>query len=169
MAGYVASDLVAQASETRSAERSAEECRVDVDCEIPPTPQGLDVIRLNRYAAFGWFDGCISHVFIGWLDAASSGWTSNEAARCFDQVVVDMALFSPAGCALFRIAREAMRMDARLPLRAAVSARLKGEYSELLLGSLVSLFLIFVWAIRLTWFFVYRRFGSPQTRWCSGW
>ena len=136
MAGYVASDLVAQASETRSAERSAEECRVDVDCEIPPTPQGLDVIRLNRYAAFGWFDGCISHVFIGWLDVASAGWTSNEVARCFDQVVVDMALFSPAWCALFLISMEAMMMDARLPLRAAVSARLKGEYSELLLGNL---------------------------------
>ena len=136
LAGYVASDLVAQASETRSAERSAEECRVDVDCEIPPTPQGLDVIRLNRYAAFGWFDGCISHVFIGWLDAASAGWTSNEAMRCFEQVAVDMALFSPAWCALFLISMEAMMMDTRLPLRAAVSARLKGEYSELLLGNL---------------------------------
>ena len=56
--------------------------------------------------------------------------------RCFEQVVVDMALFSPVWCALFLISMEAMMMDARLPLRAAVSARLKGEYSELLLGNL---------------------------------
>ena len=92
LAGYVASDLVAQASESRTATRDADECRSDDECRVPAAPQGLDVIRLNRYAAFGWFDGCISHVFIRWLDASSLEWTNDELLRCFEQVAVDMAL-----------------------------------------------------------------------------
>ena len=136
LAGYVASDLVAQASESRTATRDADECRSDDECRVPAAPQGLDVIRLNRYAAFGWFDGCISHVFIRWLDASSLEWTNDAVLRCFEQVAVDMALFSPCWCALFLISMEAMMMDTRLPLRASVSARLKGEFNDLLAGNL---------------------------------
>jgi hypothetical protein len=47
-----------------------------------------------------------------------------------------MALFSPCWCALFLISMEAMMMDTRLPLRASVSARLKGEFNDLLAGNL---------------------------------
>jgi len=78
LVSYVLSDYVAQVGELR--QPTCDEW--DEFCVEPEERGKVSAKRLRRFAAFGAFDGVLSHYWYRWLDDAADAWpTFTEISR----------------------------------------------------------------------------------------